>query len=72
MDGQVAGPHTYLLHFEAVLPSEEYVQRRNARQLRVAHHEKIHIRLGNLRLLLFALTLILGWFAFRSQSLSPW
>jgi hypothetical protein len=55
-----------------VVPSEEYVQRRNARQSRVAHYERIHIHLGNVRLLLFALTLILAWASFRARHLSPW
>jgi hypothetical protein len=60
----------HLLHFEPVLPSEEYVERRNARQARVADYEKIHIRLGNVRLLLFVTAAILAWAAFRARSLS--
>jgi hypothetical protein len=55
-----------------VLPSEEYVERRNARQSRVAGDEKIHIRLGYVRLLLFALAVILAWASFRSHLLSAW
>jgi len=55
-----------------VLPSEEYVQRRNACQLRVAHYEKIHIRLGNVRLALAALAVILAWASLRAHSLSAW
>jgi DNA mismatch repair ATPase MutS len=55
-----------------VLPSEEYVQRRNARQSRVARCETIHVRLGNVRLLLFALAAILAWDSFRLHSLSAW
>ena len=61
-----------LLHFQAVLPSEEYVGRRNARQSRVAGYEKIHIRLGYVRLLLFVLAVILAWASFRAHSLSAW
>jgi hypothetical protein len=38
----------------------------------VAHYEKIHIRLGNLRLLLAVLGVILAWASFRAHSLSPW
>jgi len=53
-----------------VLPSEEYVERRNARQSRVADYEKIHIRLGYVRLLLFVLAVILAWASFRSHSVS--
>ena len=62
----------YLLHFEPVLPSEEYVQRRNARQSRVACYEKIHVRLGNFRLILAVLAAILAWASFRGHYLSPW
>src|ERR1035438_4302815 len=62
----------YLLHFEPVLPSEEYVQRRNARQLRVSQYEQIHIRLGNARLLLAAVAVVMAWASFRAHDLSPW
>ena len=53
-------------------PSEEYVQRRDARQSRVAHYEKVHIGLGNVRLLLAIVGVILAWAAFRAHSLSAW
>jgi MutS-like protein len=62
----------FLLHFQPVLPSEEYVERRNIRESRVAHYEKIHIRLGNVRLILAVLAVIMAWAAFRSHALSPW
>lgn len=55
-----------------MLPSEEYVQRRNARQSRVARYEKIHVRLGNFRLVLAVLAAILAWASFRGHYLSPW
>jgi hypothetical protein len=55
-----------------VVPSEEYVQRRNARQLRVARYEKTHIRLGNVRLLLAVLAVILAWASFRAHALPAW
>jgi hypothetical protein len=55
-----------------VLPSEEYVQRRTVRELRVASFEKIHIRLGNIRLLLAVTTAILARAAFRSHLVSYW
>jgi hypothetical protein len=54
-----------------VVPSEEYVQRRNARQLRVAPYEKIHIRLGKVRLLLAAVAVFMAWASFRAHSLLP-
>jgi hypothetical protein len=43
-----------------------------ARELRVADHEKTHIRLGNTRLLLAILTILVGWLAFGRHTLSPW
>jgi hypothetical protein len=55
-----------------VVPSEEYVQRRNERVTSVAHYEKIHLRLGNVRLLLAVVALFMAWASFRAHSLSPW
>jgi hypothetical protein len=63
---------TYLLHFEPVLPSEEYVRRRDARHSRVAHYEKIHIRMGNARLILAVLAVIVAWASLIGHHLSPW
>ncbi len=53
-------------------PSQEYVSRLAARELRVADHEKTHIRLGNTRLVLAILTLLVGWLALGRHTLSPW
>jgi MutS domain V len=55
-----------------VSPSEEYVQRLKSRESRVAHYERIHIRLGNVRLVLAFLVVILAWASFRGHYLSPW
>jgi hypothetical protein len=55
-----------------VLASEEYVQRLNDRQSRVAHYEKIHIRIGNVRLVLALLAAIMAWASFKGHYLSPW
>jgi MutS-like protein len=55
-----------------VLPSEEYVERRDARALRVAHYETIHIRLGNFRLFIAVMVVIMGWAAFRDHLISGW
>jgi len=55
-----------------VLPAEEYGERRRAREAEVARLEKIHIRLGNVRLFLAASVLILGWLSLRSHLLSLW
>ena len=53
-------------------PSEEYVQRLKSRESRVADYEKIHIRLGNIRLVLALLVVVLAWASFRGHYLSPW
>lgn len=55
-----------------MLPSDEYVGRRNARKARVARLEKIHIQLGNVRLLLATVVAILAWETFRAHALSAW
>ncbi len=55
-----------------MLPSEEYGLRRNDRQSRVAHYERIHIRLGNARLLLFVIAVVVAWASFWEHSLSFW
>ena len=55
-----------------MLPSEEYVQRRKDRETRVAHHEKIHIRLGNLRLVVAFLFVVVAWISFHEHKMSAW
>lgn len=53
-------------------PSEEYRQRQQAREARVAHFEKIHVRLGNLRLLLVIAALAALWWRFERSDFSAW
>jgi MutS domain V len=53
-------------------PSEEYKQRQQAREKHVAHFEKLHLRFGNLRLLLVTATLIAAWFSLHNAAFSPW
>jgi len=53
-------------------PSEEYIQRRDVRRLRVANLEKIHIRLGNAKVGIFILFAILAWASFSKHVLSAW
>ena len=40
--------------------------------MRVADYEKIHIRLGNVRLLVAVIVLVMGWVAFRDRLLAGW
>ena len=53
-------------------PAEEYKQRLQAREHRVAQFEKQHIRIGNLRLLIVLATLIVAWFSLERDAFSPW
>ena len=55
-----------------MLPAEEYKQRRSVREASVARFEKIHIRLGNTRLLLAIAAAILVWISLHLHSLSLW
>jgi hypothetical protein len=57
---------------QEVLPSEEYLRRRKDRATLVAHHEKIHIRLGNIRLGIAVAAAILAWMALRGHTISYW
>jgi hypothetical protein len=53
-------------------PSEEYRQRQQAREDKVAHFDKVHLRLGNMRLLLAIVTLVVAWFRFERNAFSSW
>ena len=53
-------------------PSEEYKKRQQAREAQVAHFEKLHIRFGNLRLLVVIATLVAAWFSLHRDAFSPW
>ena len=53
-------------------PAEEYAQRQSDRESRVARFEKIHIRLGNIRLLLAVIAGALVWASLRSHLFSAW
>jgi len=55
-----------------VTPIQEYQQRLQERESRAARHERIHIRLGNIRLLLFVTAVVIAWEAFRAHALSGW
>ncbi|HEX4486527.1 MAG TPA: mismatch repair protein [Terriglobales bacterium] len=51
---------------------EEYPQRLKARESRVADYEKVHLRLGNLRLALVATAALLLWLAYRRYLPTFW
>jgi hypothetical protein len=60
------------VHSPAPSPSEEYKRRQQAREIQVAYFEKLHLRIGNLRLLIVIATLIAAWFSLHRDAFSPW
>jgi hypothetical protein len=54
-----------------VSAAEEYEQRLQARELSVAHYEKIHIRLGNLRLAMVVAVAAMAWASLHKDRFSP-
>jgi hypothetical protein len=60
------------VHPPTLSPSEEYKKRQQAREMDVAHFEKLHLRFGNLRLLVVIATLIAAWFSLHRDAFSPW
>jgi MutS domain V len=71
IDGQVSD-NTSVPGSSLSSPSEEYRQRQQAREARVAHFEKIHVRLGNLRLLLVIAALVAVWWRLERSGFSAW
>src|SRR6266576_5072274 len=53
-------------------PSDEYEERLKSRESRVAHYEKLHTRIGNMRLLLVVATAVAGWWSIRRHVFAPW
>ena len=60
------------MYSQSVLAVEEYRQRLIDRESRVVHCEQIHIRLGNLRLVLAVVAAGVAWESLRRHDLSPW
>jgi MutS-like protein len=55
-----------------VSPSEEYAQRLKAREALVANFEKLHVRLGNIRLLVALATALMAWLSFARHVFPAW
>jgi hypothetical protein len=53
-------------------PSEEYRQRQQAREAKVAHFNKAHLRFGNVRLLLVIAALAAAWWRLERDAFSVW
>ena len=60
------------MYSQSVLAIEEYRQRLKDRESRVAHREHMHIRLGNLRLVLAVVAVGMAWESLRRHAFSPW
>jgi len=60
------------VHPSTPLPSEEYQKRQQVREMQVAYFQQQHLRLGDVRLLIVAATLIAAWFSLRRDAFSPW
>lgn len=59
-------------HPTPLSPSIEYKQRQQAREANVLRLEKIHLRIGNARLLLVIAALILAWWSLERGAFSGW
>jgi hypothetical protein len=53
-------------------PYEEYKKREQDRKAQVAHFEKLHLRFGNVRLLVVVATLVAAWFSHYRSAFSSW
>jgi hypothetical protein len=60
------------MYSHVVRAAEEYTHRLKDHESRVAHQQAIHIRLGNLRLILALITALIAWESLRRHALSPW
>jgi hypothetical protein len=54
-----------------VSPSQEYARRLGLREAEVARLARVHERIGNARLALGAVTLLLAWFVFGERAVAP-
>jgi len=62
----------HLMYSQTVLVVEQYRQRLKDRGSRVADRERVHVRLGYVRLLLALVAAFIGWESFWRHTLSPW
>ena len=60
------------MYSQAVLADEEYRQRLKDRESRVADRERMHTRLGYVRLLLVLAGAVIAWESLWRHALSPW
>jgi len=61
-----------LVYLQTVLPQSEYQRRLREREVRAAEQEKLHIRLGNIRLGLFLIGAVMAWQIFHAHRLAAW
>jgi hypothetical protein len=56
----------------STVPRIEYAQRLEQRRIAAAGRQTWHLRIGNMRLLVFLIAAVTAWLAFKSQVFSPW
>jgi MutS domain V len=61
-----------LMYARAVTPIGEYRARLQDRESRLAQREATHIRLGNFRLVLALVAVVMAWESLRRHAFSPW
>jgi hypothetical protein len=62
----------HLMYSRNVLVIEEYKQRLKDRESRVADRERVHVRLGYVRLSLALVAAVIGWESLWKHAASPW
>jgi hypothetical protein len=60
------------VHPAGISPSEEYNKRQHEREAQSTHFNRVHMRFGNLRLLVVAASLAAAWFSFDVHAFTPW
>ena len=60
------------MYSQPVSAEEQYRERLNQREALAAQRERVHIRLGNLRLALAGIAVLLGWESFERHALTAW
>ncbi|HKW18410.1 MAG TPA: hypothetical protein VJO35_12960 [Terriglobales bacterium] len=60
------------MYSRIVEAADEYAQRLKQREAAVSRYESIHVRLGNLRLVIAIIAIALAWESLKQHALSPW
>jgi len=69
---RAAGPLKALMYSQPVPPAQQYSQRLEDREHRVARLEQMHVRIGTARLVLALLGAAIAWESLGKRAFSPW